>query len=106
MFQAAEGEGDEEEEKPEEEMTPEELEAKRAKEAEKARPKHLFIPEVVWDPKINFFDVPKLGSYLAVELKYQSCQFEDAFDKAYREHLSCKEKRLEQKVEREEFEKE
>jgi hypothetical protein len=61
------------EEKPEEEMTPEEKAAKSAFDKLAALPRHTFIQEVVREPRMHFFAVPKLGSYLACELKYQSC---------------------------------
>ena len=99
-------EGDEEEEKPEEEMTEEEKAAKAEKERLKALPKTVFVKEVVREPRMHFFDVPKLGSYLAVELKYASCLSEDSYDEAYKQFLAAREKRKEQQMEREEFEKE
>jgi len=55
---------------------------------------------------MHFFDVPKLGSYMAIELKYPSCLFESSYDEAYKEFLKCREKRADQKVEKEEFDKE
>ncbi len=38
------------------------------------------MPEVVRDPKVHFYKVPKLGSYMAIRLEYSSCLFEEAFD--------------------------
>lgn len=35
-------------------------------------PQHIFVPEVVREPRMHYFKVPRLGSYLAVELKYNS----------------------------------
>lgn len=32
--------------------------------------KHLFVPEVVRDPKMHFWKVPRLGSYMAIPLVY------------------------------------
>jgi hypothetical protein len=49
--------------------------------------KHVFVKEVVREPKIHFFKVPKLGSYMAVPLVYDSCQFEEALDNAVADHL-------------------
>jgi len=40
---------------------------------------------------MHFFAVPRLGSYLAIELQYNSCQFESAFETAYKEYLNYKE---------------
>lgn len=55
---------------------------------------------------MHFFKVPKLGSYLAVELQYQSCQFENAFETAYKEYLQYKERKQDQIIEIEEWKKE
>lgn len=40
----------------------------------------MIVPEVVRDPRIFFFKVPKLGSYLAVRLEYETCLFEEALE--------------------------
>jgi hypothetical protein len=45
-------------------------------------PKFKLVSEVVRDPKIHYYMVPRLGSYLAVRLEYESCLFEEAFDAA------------------------
>ena len=62
------------------------------------------VKEVVREKRIHFFDVPKLGSYLAVELKYDSCLNESSFDQAYKEYQECIEKHKEQEAEIKEFE--
>lgn len=31
---------------------------------------------------MHFYQVPRLGSYFAIKLEYNSCLYEDAFDKA------------------------
>jgi hypothetical protein len=36
---------------------------------------------------MHYYDVPKLGSYMAIKLEYESCLFEDAFDQALLDHL-------------------
>jgi len=85
-------------------MTEEEKEAKKQREIEKAKPKTVYVPEVVREPRIHFFQVPKLGSYLSIELKYASCLYEDAFDQAYKDYLECAEKQKEQDAEIKEWE--
>ncbi|CAN0427517.1 unnamed protein product, partial [Laminaria digitata] len=35
-------------------------------------PEHLLIENVVRDPRVKFFGIPKLGSYLAVRITYDS----------------------------------
>lgn len=43
-------------------------------------PKFFVVPEVVREQKIHFFKVPRLGSYMAIRLEYQTCLYEEAFD--------------------------
>lgn len=31
---------------------------------------HMYVPEVVREPKMHFYRVPRLGSYLAIPLEY------------------------------------
>ena len=44
--------------------------------------RHIMIEEVVEEPRIHFYQVPRLGSYLAIKLEYDSCLSEEAFDAA------------------------
>jgi hypothetical protein len=44
--------------------------------------KHIVIDEVVREPKMHFYQVPRLGSYMAIKLEYNSCLFEDSYDDA------------------------
>lgn len=55
-------------------------------------PKHMTIPEVVREGRMHFFKVPKLGSYLAIKLEYQSCLFEEALDEGVKDRLTVMEK--------------
>lgn len=32
------------------------------------------------EAKIHFFQVPRLGSYMAIRLEYATCLYEEAFD--------------------------
>jgi len=43
-------------------------------------PKHILVPDVVREPRMHYYKVPRLGSYLAIKLEYNSCLFEEAFD--------------------------
>lgn len=59
--------------------------AEEGEEVEPAKdkdPKHIFIPEVVREKNIKYFKVPKLGSYLAVKLSFNSCLSEEALEAA------------------------
>lgn len=51
-------------------------------------PRHILVPEVVREPKMHFYTVPRLGSYLAVRLEYNSCLQEEAFDHAVADFAS------------------
>lgn len=44
--------------------------------------KHVYVPEVVREPRMTFQKVPRLGAYMAVPLIYQSCLFDEALDLA------------------------
>ena len=55
-------------------------------------PKHIIIPEVVREPKMHYYRVPKLGSYMAIKLEYDSCLFEDAYDEAIDNYNAVNEK--------------
>lgn len=74
--------GDEPEEVPAEEDEVPEGEERPPKPVKEKLPKFKLVDEVVRDPKIHYYTVPRLGSYLAVRLEYQSCLFEEAFDAA------------------------
>jgi hypothetical protein len=73
------------EEVPAEEAPPEEEEVegqeKRApKVPDEVFPKSVYVAEVVRNTRMYFFKVPKLGSYMAIRLEYDSCLFEGALD--------------------------
>lgn len=53
---------------------------------------HIIVPEVVKEPKMHYYRVPKLGSYLAIKLEYDSCLFEYAFDEAIENYNLVNEK--------------
>ena len=56
---------------------------------------HILVPEVVREPKMHFFKVPRLGSYLAIRLEYESCLFVDAYNAGITDALSCAERKKE-----------
>jgi len=41
---------------------------------------------------MHFFKVPRLGSYLAIRLEYESCLFEESFDLGLTDYLSMRER--------------
>jgi hypothetical protein len=40
---------------------------------------HKYVPEVVRNPKMHYWKVPRLGSYLAIPMVYQSCLSVESF---------------------------
>jgi hypothetical protein len=59
----------------------------------------------VKEGRIHFFKVPKLGSYMAIRLEYETCLFEEALDAGVADYLQVQDKREKQTEERESFEK-
>ena len=87
---------------PEEEAAEEEEEDEdgnkipKKKEVVEKLPKHLIVDECVRENRMHYYDVPKLGSYLAIKLEYESCLFEAAFDEAVADHIAKEALRAEQ----------
>jgi hypothetical protein len=44
--------------------------------------KHVYLPEVVREPKMWFKTVPRLGAFMAVPIIYNSCLSEQALEAA------------------------
>lgn len=59
-------------------------------------PRHVIVDECVREPALHYYDVPRLGSYLAVKLEYESCLFEEAFDAAVVDFIAKEAARAEQ----------
>jgi AAA+ ATPase superfamily predicted ATPase len=45
---------------------------------------------VVREQRMHYYRVPKLGSYLAIRLEYNSCQLESALDSAVQDYLDMR----------------
>jgi len=65
---------------------------------------HFIVPEIVREPKMHYYRVPKLGSYLAIKLEYDSCLFEESYDDAIDNYNAVNEKQKQQETERLEWE--
>lgn len=50
--------------------------------------RHIHVKEVVREPKMHFYDVPRLGSFIAIPLEYLSCLSESALDNSVLEFLT------------------
>ena len=48
------------------------------------------------EPRMHYYDVPKLGSFIAIKLEYESCLFEEAFDEAVVDFIAKEQARNEQ----------
>jgi len=67
-------------------------------------PRHVIIDEVVREPKMHYYRVPRLGSYMAIKLEYSSCLFEEAYDEAIANYEYINNLRKDQEQEKAEFE--
>ena len=84
------------EEEVKEEEQEDEIDPGKYKAPPKPKPlRHILVPEVVREPKIHYYTVPRLGSYLAIKLEYNSCLYEEAFDEAIVDYLAVNQKRAE-----------
>ena len=96
----------EEEAKPPGEEQPPPAEGEQSdpkEEKEEALPKYVYVREVVREPRMHFYRVPQLGSYLAIKLEYNSCLYEEAVDAAIANHMEIRAKIEEQEKEKKEF---
>lgn len=75
------------------------------KEPEEVLPKFQIVPEVVREARIHFFKVPKLGSYMAIRLEYETCLFEEALDAGVANYLHVRDLSDKQTEERAAFDK-
>ena len=66
--------------------------------------KHLYVPQVVREPRIHFYRVPRLGSYMAVPFEYNSCLSAKALEEAVADIQNLHKAREEQDKARAEWE--
>lgn len=67
-------------------------------------PKIVYVKEVVREPRMYFYKVPRLGSYLAIRLEYDSCLFEEALDTAVEDYIDVRIRQKQQDDEKREYE--
>ena len=84
----------------------EEAKTQEEKEQPEKLPYHILVPEVVREPRIHYYKVPRLGSYMAVILEYDSCLFEEAFDEGVKDMVSVNTRRQQMEDDKAEWEKE
>ena len=66
--------------------------------------KHIYVPEVVREPRINYQRVPRLGSYMAIPLIYQNCLYVEALEEAVSNWKDVQQRKAEQDREKQDFE--
>jgi len=71
---------------------------------ESDEPRHILIEEVVREPRIHFYKVPRLGSYLCIRLEYDSCLFIDSYNEGVKDFTSVKQRLAEQEEQKREHE--
>jgi hypothetical protein len=81
-------------------------EQKQKKAAPEKLPHRVVVKEVVREKRMHYFRVPRLGSFMAVRLEYNSCLTEEAFDAGVADMQSVIQRQAEQDAEREEFDRE
>jgi hypothetical protein len=66
--------------------------------------KHTYVAQVVREPRIHFYRVPRLGSFMAVPFEYQSCLSAKALEEAVLDIQNLHKAREEQEKARAEWE--
>jgi len=82
----------------------EEISEIKEEEVKVKEPAYKFIPDVTREPKLKFFRVPRLGCYMAISLKYNSCLYDTSLDKAIEDYFDTQQKKEAQEKEKREFE--
>ena len=62
------------------------------------RYKHIYVKEVVREPRMNFQRVPRLGSYMAIPMIYKSCLFDEALTEAVQNFQDVQAKKAQQEA--------
>jgi len=68
--------------------------------------RHVYVKEVVRDPKMWFKRVPRLGSFMAIPLVYNSCLSDEALEKAVGDYQDVSTQKAELQKEIDAFEEE
>jgi hypothetical protein len=64
---------------------------------------HVYVKEVVREPRIHYQKVPRLGSYMAVPIVYNSCLKELSLDRAVADYNDVQVRLEEQKKEKDAY---
>lgn len=68
--------------------------------------KHVFVEEVVREPRMDYQKVPRLGSFMAVPLVYESCLSDEALDAYVQNTRDVEALKEEQRLRKEEYDNE
>jgi len=69
-------------------------------------PKHIYVKDIVREKDMFYYRVPRLGSYLAIKLEYDSCLNEEAYDAAVENYIEVDQLNFNQEEERKAWEEE
>jgi hypothetical protein len=73
------------------------------KEKPEVLPRTIYVKEVVREPRMHFYKVPRLGCYMAIRLEYESCLFEESLDAAVVDYIEVRQRQKEQEEEKKSF---
>lgn len=73
------------------------------KEKPEVLPRTIYVKEVVREPRMHFYQVPRLGCYMAIRLEYESCLFEESLDAAVVDYIEVRQRQKEQEEEKKSF---
>lgn len=66
--------------------------------------KHVYVPNVIRDKNIHYWNVPKLGAFMAIPFVYRSCLFPEALDAALLDYQDVKARLTKQQEDKQEWE--
>lgn len=64
---------------------------------------HIYVPEVVREKRMNYWKVPRLGSFMAIPLVYKSCLSVESFEHAVKDWVRYRDDTKKQDEEKETF---
>ena len=73
-------------------------------EREPPKPHNVLVEEIVREPRLKFFKVPRLGNLFCVRLSYESCLFEEALDEAVKDVYDVEARNRQQDIDKALFE--
>ena len=59
------------------------------------KPEYIYVSNVVREPKMHYFQIPRLGAYMAIPLIFNSCLSETSFDSGLANRINYLKERAE-----------